>query len=47
MDIVDVLLQLVILGTFVVFGIAVWLLKKEKQKSDAKQDQQRDSDDST
>ena len=42
---IDLLLQLGILGTFVVFAIAIWLLKKEKLKADAKK-QQQDHDDS-
>ena len=45
MDMIDLLLQLAILGTFVVFAIAIWLLRKEKLKADAKKKQQ-DHDDS-
>ena len=44
-DMIDLLLQLGILGTFVVFAIAIWLLRKEKLKADAKKKQQ-DHDDS-
>ena len=32
MDIIDVLLMLGILATFIVFGIAVWLIKNGKRK---------------
>lgn len=31
-DIIDTLIKLGIFATFIVFGIAVWLLKKEKDK---------------
>jgi hypothetical protein len=31
-DIVDLLLQLVIFATFVVFGVAVWLVKRDRQE---------------
>ena len=32
MDIVDILLQVVIFAGFVVFGIAVWFIKKDMDK---------------
>ena len=35
-DIIDILIQVGIFATFIVFGIAVWLLKKEKGKQKKK-----------
>ena len=38
MDWIDVLLKIGILATFVVFGVAVWIMKREADKKKASQD---------
>ncbi|MHC4148220.1 MAG: hypothetical protein ACYSR5_01925 [Planctomycetota bacterium] len=32
MDIIDILIKLGIFASFVIFGVAVWILKKERDK---------------
>ena len=41
MDVIDILLQLGILVSFVVFAVAVWVIKKDVEKKKRQKDQGR------
>jgi len=44
MSAVEILISLGSIATFVVFGIAVWVLKNERDKAAAKQQDHEESD---
>ena len=45
LDIIDVLIKLVIFLSFIVFGICVWMIKKEKEKEKIRKSEIKDKTD--